>query len=162
MFNAGQVNIPSHSSQVTVHKSQFTSHKSQFTSHSSVMYISSFLYYTYKAEQIEIMQFVVLWYVSQDLCMVIFSQVMVTVLKGRRGAVGCMFDSLQMSRSWVRAQTKVPVVSLTKKLYPYCLVLVGSRNGLERDFTIKLKLIKGLKKYWLNCQISTLFKYHQN
>jgi len=36
---------------------------------------------------------------------------------------------------------------LTKKLYPYCLVLVGSRNGLERDFTIKLKLIKGLKKY---------------
>jgi len=24
-------------------------------------------------------------------------------------------------------------------IYPYCLVLVGSRNGLERDFTIDLK-----------------------
>jgi len=27
---------------------------------------------------------------------------------------------------------------LSKKLYPYCLVVVGSRNGFERDFTIKL------------------------
>ena len=26
-----------------------------------------------------------------------------------------------------------------EKLYPYCLVLVGSRNGFERDFTIELK-----------------------
>ena len=34
---------------------------------------------------------------------------------------------------------KVPVVSLSKKLDPYCLVLVGSRNGFERDITIKLK-----------------------
>ena len=40
-----------------------------------------------------------------------------------------------------------PVVSLSKKLYSHCLVLVGSRNGLERDlhkqiiacFKIKLK-----------------------
>ena len=40
-----------------------------------------------------------------------------------------------------------PVVSLSKKLYSDCLVLVGSRNGFERDlhkqnitcFTIKLK-----------------------
>ena len=30
------------------------------------------------------------------------------------------------------------VVSGSKTLYPYCLVLVGSRNGFERDFTIKL------------------------
>ena len=30
-----------------------------------------------------------------------------------------------------------PVVSLSKKLYPYWLVLVGSRNGFERDFTYK-------------------------
>ena len=30
-------------------------------------------------------------------------------------------------------------VSLSKKLYPCCLVLVGSRNGFERDFTIELK-----------------------
>jgi len=34
---------------------------------------------------------------------------------------------------------KGPVVSLSKKLYPYYLVLVGSRNGFEREFTIKLK-----------------------
>ena len=34
---------------------------------------------------------------------------------------------------------KGPVVSLNKKLYPYCLVLVGSRNGFECDITIKLK-----------------------
>jgi len=27
------------------------------------------------------------------------------------------------------------VVSLSKKLYPYCLVLVGSRNGFERGLT---------------------------
>jgi len=31
------------------------------------------------------------------------------------------------------------VVSLSKKLYPYYLILVGSRNRFERDFTIKLK-----------------------
>ena len=34
---------------------------------------------------------------------------------------------------------KDPCVSLSKKLYPYCLVLVGSGNGFERDFTIELK-----------------------
>jgi len=31
------------------------------------------------------------------------------------------------------------VVSLNKKLYPYSLVLVGSRNRIECDFTTKLK-----------------------
>jgi len=43
--------------------------------------------------------------------------------------------------------TILNVVSLSKKLYFYCLVLVGSRNGFERDlhnqkiacFTIELK-----------------------
>jgi len=34
---------------------------------------------------------------------------------------------------------KAPVFSLSKKLDHYCLVLVGSRNGFERDFTIELK-----------------------
>ena len=34
---------------------------------------------------------------------------------------------------------KASVVSLSKKLYPYCLVLVGSRNGIERDVKIELK-----------------------
>jgi len=28
---------------------------------------------------------------------------------------------------------------LSKKLYPYCLVLVGYRNGFERDITLELK-----------------------
>jgi len=44
-----------------------------------------------------------------------------------------------MWRSGVRAPSKAAVVSLSKTLYPYCLVLVGSRNGFERDFTIELK-----------------------
>jgi len=35
-------------------------------------------------------------------------------------------------RLWVRAPSKASVVSLSKKFYPYCLVLVGSRNGFER------------------------------
>jgi len=34
---------------------------------------------------------------------------------------------------------KDPVVSLSNKLNPYCLVLVGSRNGFESYFTNKLK-----------------------
>ena len=28
---------------------------------------------------------------------------------------------------------RASVVSLSKKVYPYCLVLVGPRNGFERD-----------------------------
>ena len=32
-----------------------------------------------------------------------------------------------------------PVVSLSKKLYHYCSVLVGSSNGFELDITIVLK-----------------------
>jgi len=44
---------------------------------------------------------------------------------------------------------KLPVVTLSKKFYPYCLVLVGSRNRFERNFTIKLKQIEGLMEDWL-------------
>ena len=58
--------------------------------------------------------------------------------------------------------SKAPVVLLNKKLYPYCLVLVGSMNGFEHDFTIELKKIEGLMmKDWLKCQISPLVKYRQ-
>ena len=64
-------------------------------------------------------------------------------------------------RSWARAPSKTPVVSLSKKLYPCCLVLVGSRNGFERDFTIELNYIQGLMEDWLKCQTSPLVKYHQ-
>jgi len=45
-----------------------------------------------------------------------------------RGVVGCTFW-LVMWRSWVWAPSNV---SLSKNLYPYCLVLVGCRNGFER------------------------------
>ena len=54
------------------------------------------------------------------------------------------------------------VGSLSKTLYPYCLVLVGSRNGFERDFTIELKWNEGLMEDWLKCQIISLVKYRQN
>ena len=40
---------------------------------------------------------------------------------------------------WDRTPSKAPVFPLGKKLYPHCLVLVGSRNGFEHEFTIKLK-----------------------
>ena len=40
--------------------------------------------------------------------------------------------------------SKVPVVSLSEKLYPNCLVLVGSRIVFELDFTIELKQIETL------------------
>jgi len=35
-------------------------------------------------------------------------------------------------------RTKAPIVSLSKKLYPDCLVLVGSRNGFKRDNRTKI------------------------
>jgi len=41
--------------------------------------------------------------------------------------------SVDTCQSWVRAPSRSPVVSLSKKLYSHCLVLVGSRNGLKRD-----------------------------
>jgi len=46
--------------------------------------------------------------------------------------------------------SKAPVVFLSKKLYPYCLVLVGSRKGFECDFTIELKQLRALWKIDLN------------
>ena len=46
--------------------------------------------------------------------------------------------------------SKDPVVSLSKKHYPYCLVLVGSSNGFERDFTIELNKLRALWKIDLN------------
>ena len=67
-----------------------------------------------------------------------FTTLLSVVVKGRRGAVGCTTDSLCGGRGF-EPQAKAPVVSLSKKLYPCCFVLVGSRNGFERDFTIELK-----------------------
>jgi len=34
--------------------------------------------------------------------------------------------------------SKGPVVSVSKKRYPYCLVPVGSRNGFESDSKYKI------------------------
>ena len=45
---------------------------------------------------------------------------------------------------------------------PHCLVLVDSRYGFERDFTIELKSSEGLIEDRLKCQISLLVKYLQN
>ena len=39
------------------------------------------------------------------------------------------------------------IVSLSKKLYSHCLALVSSRNGFQRDFTIKLKQEMFIKHY---------------
>ena len=52
-----------------------------------------------------------------------------------RVAVGSASDSLSVDAclSAVRAPSKAPAVSLSKKLYRHFLVLVGSTNALERD-----------------------------
>jgi len=42
-------------------------------------------------------------------------------------------------RDQVVTQSKTPAVSVSKKLNPHCLVLVGSKGGFERDLTTKLK-----------------------
>ena len=41
----------------------------------------------------------------------------------------------------VGAPSKPPVDSLSKKLYSNCLVLVGSRNGFERDLHKPKKML---------------------
>ena len=58
------------------------------------------------------------------------------LIKGRSGTVGCMCLTRYVE---VVGSSLIPLVSLSKKLYPYCLVLVGSRSGFEHDFIIKLK-----------------------
>ena len=82
--------------------------------------------------------------------------------KQRGGVVQWVYGWLVMWRSLIRAPLKTAVVSLSKKLYPYCLVLVGSRNGFELDITIELNHNVGLMEDWLKCQISPLVKYRQN
>ena len=54
---------------------------------------------------------------------------------------------LVMWCAWVRAPSKAPVVSLSKKLYPYCLVQVGSRSP-TRSLILR---ILGIKQH-LPCQ----------
>ena len=50
--------------------------------------------------------------------------------------VACLTRNVEVMGS---SPIKGPVVSLSKTLYPYCLVLVGSRNGFECDIAIELK-----------------------
>jgi len=54
-----------------------------------------------------------------------------------------------MFRDYKGTIYKKKLITLVKRQviqlhYPCCLVLVGSRNGFERDFTIELKYIEGL------------------
>ena len=56
--------------------------------------------------------------------------------------------------SWVRAQSKVPIESLSKKLYPYCLVLVGSSIGFEHDFKIAIINLRALWKIDVNIKLA--------
>ena len=55
--------------------------------------------------------------------------------KGLCGALGLTRNVEVVGSS----PNKGPFVSLSKKFYPYCLALVGSRNRFECDFTTKLK-----------------------
>ena len=48
---------------------------------------------------------------------------------------------IPVSREFEPHQKLPPVVSLSKKMYPHCLVLVGSRNGFQRDLHTHKKLL---------------------
>ena len=48
-------------------------------------------------------------------------------------------ELFRVKNSLCGLRSKAPVVSLSKKLYTHCLVLVASRNGFERDSTIELE-----------------------
>ena len=63
------------------------------------------------------------------------TNIMNRILTARRGALSSVSDSWSVDtcQSWVRAPSKAPVHSLSKKLNSNCLVLVGSKNGFERD-----------------------------
>ena len=77
------------------------------------------------------------WYGKQYTGLLYLSKIMLLLyLRASRSGFHVW---LVMLRLWVRDPSNTPVVSLSKKLYPCCLVLVGSRNGFERDFTIELK-----------------------
>ena len=52
----------------------------------------------------------------------------------------CVFSLPTYSISNLRIlASSLSEAPMPQSLYPYCLVLVGSRKGFERDFTIKLK-----------------------
>ena len=55
------------------------------------------------------------------------------------GVVGLMTRNVGVVGSSPIKVPPPPNVSLINKLYPYCLVLVGSRNGFECAFTLELK-----------------------
>ena len=59
------------------------------------------------------------------------------------GTVSSASDSWSVDacQSSFRAPSKATVVSLSKKLYPHCLVLVGSRNGFEGDLHMQKMLV---------------------
>ena len=66
----------------------------------------------------------------------VFAQSITDTRGGVPQWVACLTCNVEVAGS---SPVKAPVVSLNKTLYPYCLVLVGSRNRFERDFKIELK-----------------------
>ena len=65
-------------------------------------------------------------------CCFVLKHICITLKDMLRGAVGSASDSYSVGRPWIWASLKAAVVSLSKKLYPQCRVLVGSRNRFVR------------------------------
>ena len=61
-------------------------------------------------------------------------------------------------QSWVWATSQAPVVSLSEKLYPHCLVLVGSRNGFMCDLHKQNVLCFAIKLKWISTNWIILWK----
>jgi len=62
-----------------------------------------------------------------------------------RGGVAQKVKRLTRNRS-IRAPSKATAFSYSKKLYPLCSVLVGSRNGFEGQYPIELTKLRALYK----------------
>ena len=54
------------------------------------------------------------------------------LLKWQKECITCVCKTIHMKWNIRISKWNTPVVSWSKKLYPQCLVLVGSRNGLQR------------------------------
>ena len=87
-----------------------------------------------------VMVYVVLWFVMFT------HQVKLFVLKMSYNEIGKHHKGNWLStlKVWFFARnndtpSKAPIVTLSKKLHDHCVVLVGSRNGFERDLSAQPK-----------------------
>ena len=75
--------------------------------------------------------------------MLMFPGLYLDVFTNRRGGVAQCVALLTRDRWFVSSShIKGPVISLSKKLYSHCLVLVGSNIGFKREntcFTFEIK-----------------------